>query len=436
MPTIPAGIAHAISRYHGPTLEGMHALTLLRNRRVAELLAVQILSQTSLLMQAVALAWLVFDVTGSSGAVGLVVGAGALPFLMLGLLGGRIADQFERWTVMRVAQCAYALTAVAFYLVARHGTPSVVLLAALSGVQGVAGVVNDPARFAALFTAAGPDLRESAVGMNSAVFNVSGVLGPVLATVVLGLGDADLCFLISALMLLTGLLVLWLDTSQQSPEPAVNRGSTLRALITQQGVRQLLTALLICSILTLNYTAVLAERAGGDEVTFGALESLRATGGLAGALLLMIGRRRMTARVALSAMAVGLLIVAFAPGSAGAGAGAFLAGVGAVVAIGQWRSALAGVDTAMVGTAMALFGWIVIGSRTIGQPLVGYLGSLLGLTPTLCLLSMASALGAIISVNGNPPPGRAPSVVDAARADGQVVDAGHEPGRRSNERRR
>ena len=61
-------------------------------------------------MAPVALAFAVLDVSGSAGALGLVLAARSLPMVLFLLVGGVVSDRLSRLTVMRCANVLSALT--------------------------------------------------------------------------------------------------------------------------------------------------------------------------------------------------------------------------------------------------------------------------------------------------------------------------------------
>src|SRR6266508_5414438 len=51
-------------------------------------------------LQQIALSWLVFEMTGSAGMLGLINGVRFLPFLFTSLIGGVLADRMDRRRLM------------------------------------------------------------------------------------------------------------------------------------------------------------------------------------------------------------------------------------------------------------------------------------------------------------------------------------------------
>jgi MFS family permease len=122
----------------------------------------------------------VFDLTGSSGYVGLAGAFGLVPLLIFGLWGGAIADAFDRRTIMLVSNAGTALTAVAFWVQAVVGT-NVWLVLSLLAVQQAFVAVNMPTRTAAVARLVPASLLTSATALSSTVFMVGMVFGPLVA---------------------------------------------------------------------------------------------------------------------------------------------------------------------------------------------------------------------------------------------------------------
>ena len=67
-------------------------------------------------MQQVLLGWLVFEMTNSSGMVGVVFAARSVPNLIVGFAAGAITDRLDRRTVMRIATWGMLLVTLALAL--------------------------------------------------------------------------------------------------------------------------------------------------------------------------------------------------------------------------------------------------------------------------------------------------------------------------------
>ena len=65
------------------------------------------------MMQAVAVGWQIYDLTGSALDLGLVGLVQFVPYVMLSLVIGHVADRYDRRAVVRLCQIVKALTAAA-----------------------------------------------------------------------------------------------------------------------------------------------------------------------------------------------------------------------------------------------------------------------------------------------------------------------------------
>lgn len=145
-------------------------------------------------MQKLAQSWLVLQLSGSPFLLGLDAFLGEIPIFLFSLVGGVVADRFDRRYVLLASQfvqmsCAFLLTGlIAFKLVA------VWHILALSFVVGFAQAFGGPAYQALIPTLVKQDHLPNAIAMNSIQFNVARVIGPVLGGLALTQLGAAWCF--------------------------------------------------------------------------------------------------------------------------------------------------------------------------------------------------------------------------------------------------
>lgn len=178
----------------------------------------QFISNIGSWMQTVAQGWLVYRLTDSPFLLGFVGFASSIPALLLMLPGGVLADQFNRKRVVAISQIAQAGAAlwlsIAIYL--HHITVWQIVAAAL--LVGIAQSFSSPAWQAMVV-----DLLEdrsrlpNAVAMNSLQFNISRVVGPLLAGLTLSAWGPFWCFFLNAVSFVPLIWVLYLIRSRQQP---------------------------------------------------------------------------------------------------------------------------------------------------------------------------------------------------------------------------
>lgn len=144
-----------------------------------------LVSLTGSWMRITAQSWLVYDITGSPFMLGAVTMINTLPTMLLGLLGGAVADRSEKRHLLIGTQGVFMAVAVALAVLTLTGRIEVWHILALSAVSGIAAALDMPARQSLI-----PHLVEredllNAIALNSAVFNGSRIIGPVLAGLII-----------------------------------------------------------------------------------------------------------------------------------------------------------------------------------------------------------------------------------------------------------
>ncbi len=170
-------------------------------------------------MQGVAQSWLVYRLTNSEFMLGLTLFAAHVPVLLLGAVGGVAADRFSRKRIVLITQFLAMLQAVALAVLTVTGavtTTHVILLAAL---LGAVNAFDLPGRQTLFIQMVGKQDVISAISLNSAIFNLSRVVGPSLAGVVVAAFGESVCFLLNALSFTAMLACVARVTVTQPPSP-------------------------------------------------------------------------------------------------------------------------------------------------------------------------------------------------------------------------
>lgn len=128
----------------------------------------------------VAVPYQVYQLTGSTLAVGLLGAAQFLPLLVTSVVGGAVADAVDRRRLLVFGQIALAATAAGLMWNARLDAPLLWPLYVLSGLNAAISAVDSPTRAAVLPTLVGRDLLPSAFALNQTLGNVAKAVGPAL----------------------------------------------------------------------------------------------------------------------------------------------------------------------------------------------------------------------------------------------------------------
>ena len=171
---------------------------LLINRNYALFMGGSFLSALGSWVQAVAIGWLVYDLTGSPFILGLANFAQMAPLFFFGMLGGVLADRFDRRILLTVGLSITALALTVLAGVTIVGQASVPLIIGISLVLGLANVIVWPAWQPFIKELVPPSRLREAIAFNAARFNLSRVLGPAIGGTILATSGAGTCLAVTA----------------------------------------------------------------------------------------------------------------------------------------------------------------------------------------------------------------------------------------------
>src|ERR1700674_4566126 len=180
----------------------------LRNKPFRNLLIADFTSDVGSFLQSVGAAWLMTSLTNSPLYIALIQTAAALPFFLLALPAGTIADIVDRRRLILVAEVwMFAMAAVlAIVTIAGAMTPLLLLLLTLALSAGDA--VEAPA-----WRATFPDLVEkedlpAALVLNGVEFNLARAVGPGLAGLIVSALGVGVTFAVNTFSFLGVILVV------------------------------------------------------------------------------------------------------------------------------------------------------------------------------------------------------------------------------------
>jgi MFS family permease len=183
--------------------------TPLRNRayrRVFGGVAVTMLGQQ---MTLVAVPYQVYELTGSSLMVGLTSVVALVPLVVFGLLGGAIADAMDRRTLMVITSVGAAVTSALLAVQALlPGDGHLWVLWVLAAAVSAFAAVNQPARSAVIPALVGPEGVAAANALAMTVRQAGVIIGPLLAGLLIGVGDLTIVYAIDALGFVAAVLLL------------------------------------------------------------------------------------------------------------------------------------------------------------------------------------------------------------------------------------
>jgi len=151
-------------------------------------------------MQKTAVSWVIYSLTHSTLMLGVTLFASLSPSFIFSTIGGVVSDRYNRFKVLLTTQVASLIQAVllAVLILLKHYAVWEIL--SLSVLLGIINAFDVPARQSLVYEMV--DNKEdlpNALALNSSMVNLSRIIGPAIAGIVLeSIGDGA-CFLLNAL---------------------------------------------------------------------------------------------------------------------------------------------------------------------------------------------------------------------------------------------
>lgn len=208
----------------GPRLPA--AFESLQHRNYRLLWTGTLISSSGDWMDQVALNWLVYELTGSAFSLGILNLCRLVPILLFTLIGGVVADRFERRRMLFVTQAVAMVLALALAVLVSTGIvfrdPQIgfLLVLVVAVGRGMMMSFNQPARQSLISDLVPSELLTNAVALNSATLNLTRVIGPAIGGLLIAsIGTAGAFYFNGA----SFLAVLWGLALMRFPPRAIRR---------------------------------------------------------------------------------------------------------------------------------------------------------------------------------------------------------------------
>jgi MFS family permease len=342
-------------------------------------------------MQSTTQSWVVYRMTGSGTALGLVVAFQTLPILLFGPIGGTIADRFGKYRILFWTQSLAGLQALILAILDLTGSLHLWQLYVMAAVLGLVNMVDNPTRQTFIVEMVGRDELPNAVTLNSVMVNVARAIGPAIGGVLIAVVGAGWCFAANAAsfaFVLAGLKMI--DQRRLSPAPPSPRGAGqilegFRYVARTPVLRNSLLMMALVGMLAYEFQVSLPLMArssfGGGSALYGFLNSAMGAGAIVGGLISAGRTNRGARRFANTALFFGvvMLAAALAPDSGLEMVALLFVGGASVtfLSLGNTRLQMAS-EPGMRGRVMSLWSVAFQGSTPLGGPIIGFIGGALG----------------------------------------------------------
>ncbi len=222
-------------RQHDTTLESELAASrgpfrAFRNINYARLWGSNALMYTTRWMQIICLTWLTLELTEAPWLVALVGFFSMIPTLVLGLLGGLLADRADRYWLLVITQGAITAVSILMTLVLLLGVVQVWHGYVTAMVTGIAWALCFPARRALVYDLLGSSELTNAIALDTVGLNVSRMVGPALAGVLIDSIGVSGGFVVMTVGNVLGLLLVYLIQVPPRQREVQQRQSILKNL--------------------------------------------------------------------------------------------------------------------------------------------------------------------------------------------------------------
>ena len=182
----------------------------------------------SMWMPLVAIPWLAVELGASPAEVGLVTGFFFVPTLFVGPMGGVLADRVNRRNAMIVSQVFATFLSLSLFLLVLGGLQTLPLLMVFSAGFGLLIAVEVPIRQAFMTELIPRSDLSSATSLHATAWNLTRLLGPVLAGALIASFGSASPFLVSAVAsALVAVSFVWMDRYRRPGRGRTDRVGTI-----------------------------------------------------------------------------------------------------------------------------------------------------------------------------------------------------------------
>ena len=373
----------------------------------------QMISLIGSYMQTIGQAWLVLELTHSAWQLGLVGALQSLPVLLFSLFGGVFADRWPKRRVLLLTQTAAMIQALLLWALIATGTIQLWHLYVLAMLLGLTNSLDHPTRQAFVIELVGREDLPNAVALNASLSQMTRVVGPGMAGIIIAASSVTMLFLLNALSFLAVLVGLGLIKSHELHAQALQHRSVGERQNTWQSLREgvayvwntpaVLSVILVVGLVLLfgsNFNVVLplfaTDVLHGGATGFGFLSAASAIGSLCSALWLAWGSQKPTIRrVLIGTLVFGVLEAVFAVSRI------YPLSLVLIASVGFAETAFAQLSITMLqtvapdhlrGRVMSVTLLFFDGSVPLGYLLMGWLSGLYGAPSAMLIGALLSLL--------------------------------------------
>jgi MFS family permease len=388
-------------------------LKLFKNQTFRMLWVAALASNFGGLVQAVGAAWLMTSLTSSQSMVALVQSSVTLPIMVFSLLAGVFADNYDRRTVMLIAQSFMLVVSVILAFLAFQGLLSPWLLLTFTFLIGCGTALHNPSWQASMGDIVPREDLSAAVSLNSMGFNLMRSVGPAAGGAIVALAGAAAAFTVNALSYIGIISALWMwkPAIPKRQLPRERMGSAISAGLLYVAMSpNILKVIFRGFLFGLSAIATLAllplivrEVLQGSAFIYGVLLGCFGMGAVGGALMNAHLRARFQnewiARAAFAAFAIASVTLGLSMSAVLSGAALMLAGASWVITLSLFNVTIQlSTPRWVVGRAIALYQTGTFGGMAAGSWAWGIMAEGFGADRSMIVAAALLILGALVGL--------------------------------------
>jgi MFS family permease len=346
-----------------------------------------------------AVGWLTWELTHSTGWLGIIAFADTFPTVVLSLLAGAIADRVGYFRVVRISQLLTACVGGLFAGLALSGLITIEIVLVLTILHGSLEALSTPARMAAVHSLVPRADLAAAIALQSTTFNGARVIGPAIAGVLIvwiNTGAVMAVATVTFIVFFIVLLGLDIDETERNQKMSLDIvddiTKSLRYAFGNPGIRFVMVILGTTGLLVRPYIDLLPGFAaqvfaGGPEAFAILMSSIGVGATMAGLWLAQRGETSGLTRMVtlhLLVMSAGLIVFTLLDHIWLAAAALAVCGFWMLTgSVGCQTLVQNATESAVRARVMSLFILISWGLPALGALAMGWLASFFGLQTTI-----------------------------------------------------
>lgn len=350
-------------------------------------------------MQKTAVSWVVYSLTHSKFMLGVTLFATMFPSFLFSFLGGVVSDRYNRYRVLLLTQFISMIQATLLTLLIFFKHYTIWEILALSVFLGIVNAFDVPARQSLVYEMVDDKkYLPNALALNSSMVNLSRLIGPGIAGLVIEKFGDDICFGLNALSfvaVIISLLLMRLPKYVSRPHTKNVFAELKEGLVyirKTPAIAFVIAMLALISLFVLPFSTLIPVYAKdifhGTASTFGVIDSFIGLGAFSGAIFLASLKPGSDLRKILAintfVFGIGLVLFSHATFYPLALAFATFAAFGMMSQVTISNTLIqTTVDPFMRGRVISFYAMSFFGMQPLGGLLIGFISQRIGVKNTV-----------------------------------------------------